>query len=258
VKYLQTIASYERMFEAPTAPVPALLSADDIRRIREEAQRVELPELMVYMLFQLKTALEEKEYVLSDRRWKKIGSVWKTSAAINGRTAVSVWDTVFTPHMLWDFPEDLGPLRELFDGVFQEALKKEMERELPLKEYDQTAKKWLEQEDELHGFQFKRELGAGIPKEIAERLRHQLDECRAELEDAARALAKKLTAWQQREPRLPDWIRTQNVLVLHTDAHAVKFARLRIQGERILQTLQGLYRTIFDKEIQGFTYDYTL
>lgn len=258
VSYLQTIASYERMFETPTAPIPALLSADDVRRIREQAQRVELPEPMVYMLFQLKTALEDKEYVLSDRRWKKIGSVWKTSAAINGRPAVSVWDTVFTPHMLWDFPEDLGPLRELFDGVFQEALKKEMERELPLQQFDQTAKKWLEQEDELHGFQFKREVGAGLPKETAERLRRQLDECRVELEEAARALAKKLAAWQQREQRLPEWIRRQNALLLHADTYAVKFARLRIQGERILQTLQGLYRTIFDKDIPGFVYDYTL
>nr|WP_156158068.1 AAA family ATPase [Paenibacillus sp. VKM B-2647] len=258
VEYLKTIASYERMFDAPSGPLPALLSVRDILDIRERAERVELPEPMVYMLFQLKTALEENEYVLSDRRWKKIGTVWRTSAALHGRSAVSVWDTVFTPHMLWDFPEDLGPLRELFDGVFQEALKREMERELPLEEYDRIARKWLEREDELHSFQFKRELGASMPKEAAERLRRQLDECRAELEDAARALAKKLTAWQQREQQLADWVRAQNVLLLHPDAYAVKFSRLRILGERTLQTLQGLYRTINDKDIPGFAYDYTL
>ncbi|MFC0216682.1 AAA family ATPase [Paenibacillus chartarius] len=258
VSYMKTIASYERMFDTPKEPVPALLSVRDLKDIQRRAEGVELSEAIIYMLFQLKTVMEEKEYVVSDRRWKKIGNVWRTSAALNGRTSVSVWDTVYTPHMLWDFPEDLSPLKELFDGVFQEALKREMERELPLGQYDQVLRKWLEREDELHSFQFKREVGANVPKETAERLRRALDESRAELEETARALAKRLTAWQLREQKLDDWIRSQNVLILHADTYAAKFTRLRIQGERILQQLQGLYRTLNDKDIPGFTYDYTL
>ena len=95
-----------------------------------------MPEALIYMLFQLKTALEEKEYVLSDRRWNKIGHTWKISAAIHGRSAVNVWDTVLTPHMLWDFPEDLVELKAIFDTLFQDMLKREMEHELPLLHYN--------------------------------------------------------------------------------------------------------------------------
>jgi MoxR-like ATPase len=258
VVYLRTIASYELMFQAPADPLPALLSPEDIRQVRQAAAQVALPEPIVYMLFQLKSAMEEKEFVVSDRRWKKIGGVWKTSAALNGRSAVSVWDTVFTPHMLWDFPEDLQVLQELFNGIFQEALKKETERELPLREYDQIARRWLEKEDELHSFQFKKEVGAHMGKEAVERSRALLEECRTELEESARVLRNKLAAWQQREQQLPEWIRSQNFLLLHPDAYAVKFSHLRTQGERILQTMQGLYRTLFDREIPGIAYDYTL
>jgi MoxR-like ATPase len=78
------------------------------------------------------------------------------------------------------------------------------------------------------------------------------------LEESARVLRNKLAAWQQREQQLPEWIRSQNFLLLHADAYAVKFSHLRTQGERILQTMQGLYRTLFDREIPGITYDYTL
>jgi MoxR-like ATPase len=258
VDYLKTIASYELMFQAPADPLPALLSPEDIRQVRQAAAQVALPESIVYMLFQLKSALEEKEFAVSDRRWKKIGGVWKTSAALNGRSSVSVWDTVFTPHMLWDFPEDLQVLQELFNGIFQEALKKETERELPLRKYDQIARRWLEKEDELHSFQFKKEVGAHLDKEAVERSRALLEECRTELEESARVLRNKLAAWQQREQQLPEWIRSQNFLLLHADAYAVKFSHLRTQGERILQTMQGLYRTLFDREIPGITYDYTL
>lgn len=34
--------------------------------------------------------------------------------------------------------------------------------------------------------------------------------------------------------------------------------RLRIQGEKLLQQVQGLYRSLFDKDIPGIAYDYTL
>ncbi len=258
VGYLKQISSYELMFQAPASPLPALLTTDHVKQIRTAAQDVILPESLIYMMFQLKTAMEEKEYLLSDRRWKKIGHVWKTSAAIHGRSSVSIWDTVLTPHMLWDFPEDLQALHDLFSQLFQETLKKEMERELPLREFDQTAKKWLEQEEELHSFQFKREVGGKLDKEAAERARASLEQCREELEETARELRSKLVAWQEREKNLPEWIAGQNLFLLHPDQYAVKFTHLRIQGERILQTVQGLYRTIFDKEIPGVAYDYTL
>lgn len=258
VGFLQQMSSYERLFQLPSEPLPPLLSLDDVKKVREASNAVTLPEGIVYMLFRLKTALEEKDFALSDRRWKKIGHVWKTSAALNGRDAVSVWDTIYTPHMLWDFPEDLETVQELFQAVFQDALKKETERELPLQAYDQTASKWLDKEDELHAFQFKKEVGGKMNAEAIEQMKRLTEQCRDELEETARQLRGKLVVWQQREKDLPRFIRNQNFMAMHADQYAVKYSRLRIQGERILQTLQGLYRTLFDREIPGLQYDYTL
>jgi len=258
VGFLKHMSSYEQMFQLPSDPLPSLLTLRDVEAIRQASDKVTIPESLIYMLYQLKTGMEAKEFALSDRRWRKIGQVWKTSAALNGRDTVNVWDTVYTPHMLWDFPEDLNVLTELFQQCFQEALKQESERELPLHTYDQTAKQWLSMEDELHSFQFKKEVGAKMSKEAQEETRDKLERCRTELEETARLLRGKLVQWQQREKDLPGYIRNQNFLIRHTDTFAVKYTRLRIQGERILQTLQGLYRTLFDREIPGVHYDYTL
>ncbi|WP_282935391.1 AAA family ATPase [Paenibacillus sp. RC67] len=258
VAFIKQMSSYEKMFQLPTEPLPSLLSLQDVETMRSKADQVTLPETLIYMLYRLKTEMETKEFALSDRRWRKIGQVWKTSAALNGRASVNVWDTVFTPHMLWDFPEDLAVLQELFQKEFQEALKQESERELPLRTYDQTAKHWLSMEDELHAFQFKKEVGGSLDKAAQEQMREKLENCRIELEETARTLRGKLVQWQQREKDLPGYIRNQNFLLTQTDRFAVKYTHLRIQGERILQTLQGLYRTLFDREIPGVQYDYTL
>ncbi|ULL15803.1 AAA family ATPase [Paenibacillus sp. H1-7] len=258
VGFLKHMSSYEQMFQLPVEPLPALLSLKDVHTVRQAVEQVKIPESMIYLLYRLKTEMEAHEFTISDRRWRKIGQVWKTSAALNGRSEVNVWDTVYTPHMLWDVPEDLAVLQELFQKEFQEALKQESERELPLRTYDQTAKHWLGMEDELHAFQFKKEVGGGMSKEAQEQMRDKLESCRIELEETARTLRGKLVQWQQREKDLPGYIRNQNYLLNQTDRFAVKYTHLRIQGERILQTVQGLYRTLFDREIPGVQYDYTL
>ncbi|MDF2963895.1 MAG: ATPase RavA [Paenibacillus sp.] len=258
VGFLKQMSSYEQMFQLPTEPLPAMLTLKDVQAVRHAAEQVTIPESLIYMLYQLKTEMEAKDFTLSDRRWRKIGHVWKTSAALNGRNSVNVWDTVNTPHMLWDLPEDATVLQEMFQKGFQDALKQESERELPLRAYDQTAKRWLDMEDELHSFQFKKEVGGKLSKEAQEQTKERLEECRTELEETARQLRGKLVQWQQREKDLPGYIRNQNFLLMHTDQYAVKYTHLRIQGERILQTLQGLYRTLFDREIPGLQYDYTL
>ncbi|WP_372812803.1 AAA family ATPase [Paenibacillus sp.] len=258
VEYLKQMSSYERMFQLPNEPLPSLLTLSQVEKIRSAADRVSIPEPIIYMLYQLKTAMEDKAFRLSDRRWRKIGHVWKTSAALNGRDAVQVWDTVYTPHMLWDHPEDYGTLHDLFQLSFQEALKAETERELPLRRYDRIAKHWLSKEEELHAFQFKKEIGARLSQEDQAKAKANLEECKHELEETARELQGKLIQWLQREKDLPGYIRNRNFLVLQTAQYAVKYTHLRIQGERTLQTMQGLYRTLFDRELPGIDYDYTL
>lgn len=258
VSYLHTAASYESMFNLPTEPLPALFSLYDVKDVQAAAKQVTVPETLVYFLYQLKQDMEEKEFVLSDRRWSKIGHVWRTSAALNGRDTVTVWDTVYTPHLLWDVPEDLPLLRQLFEVRFTDLLKTETQSELPLRQYEQVAQKWLDKESELHAFQFKKEVGAKMGKEQAEQFRLLLETCRSEVEETARSLKAKLIAWQQTEKDLVAFIRDKNYLIHQPEKYTVKYAHLRIEGERLLQILQGLYRTIFDRDIAGAEYDYTL
>jgi MoxR-like ATPase len=258
VGYLQHASSYEKMFSLPNAPLPVVFSLYDVTDVQAAAANVTIPESVIYFLYRVKQDMEAKEYRLSDRRWSKIAHVWKTSAALHGREQVTIWDTIFTPHMMWDVPEDLSVMRELFENQFTEMLKAELENDLPLRRFNQIAEKWTAKESDLHAFQFKKEVGAKMGKEAMERNRKLLEESRAELEETARELRNRLMQWQKREQDLSVYIFEKNRLIHNPEKYTVKYAYLRIEGERILQQLQKTYRTVFDQEIAGTEYDYTL
>lgn len=258
VGYLQHASSYEKMFDPPAKEIPVVFSLYDVKDVQSASKKVAISEGLIYFLYSLKKDLEEKEFVISDRRWNKIVHVWKTSAVLNGRDYVSIWDTVFTPHMLWEVPEDLPVLRELFEKRFTEQVKAELEAELPLRRYHQIAQRWLEKESELHAFQFKKEIGHKMGAQRTEEYRSMLEECRLELEETGRDLRNRLLGWQQREKDMNAYIYEKNRLIHQVDKYTVKYVHLRVEGERILQMIQGVYRTVFDREIAGTEYDYTL
>lgn len=258
VGYLQNASSYEKMFSLPKSPLPVVFSLYDVTDVQTQAANVTIPEALVYFLYRVKQDMEAKEYRLSDRRWSKIAHVWKTSAALHGREKVTIWDTVFTPHMMWDVPEDLTVMREIFESQFTEMLKLELENDLPLRRFQQTAEKWKAKESELHAFQFKKEVGAKMGKDALERNRQLLEESRTELEETSRDLRNRLLQWQKREQDLTAYVFEKNRLIHNPEKYTVKYAYLRIEGERILQQLQKTYRTVFDQEIAGTAYDYTL
>ncbi|MFP3416006.1 ATPase, partial [Bacillus sp. SIMBA_074] len=64
--------------------------------------------------------------------------------------------------------------------------------------------------------------------------------------------------WQRREEDLQPFVLDKNRLIHNVEKYTVKYAYLRVEGERILQQLQRTYRTVFDKEIAGTEYDFTL
>jgi MoxR-like ATPase len=258
VSYLQNASSYEKMFSLPKSPLPVVFSLYDVADVQTQAENVTIPEALIYFLYRVKQDMEAKEYRLSDRRWSKIAHVWKTSAALHGREEVTIWDTVFTPHMMWDVPEDLTVMREIFENQFTEMLKLELENDLPLRRFQQMAEKWKAKESELHAFQFKKEVGAKMGKDALERNRQLLEESRTELEETARDLRNRLLQWQKREQDLTAYVFEKNRLIHNPEKYTVKYAYLRIEGERILQQLQKTYRTVFDQEIAGTAYDYTL
>ncbi len=256
VGFLRHMSSYERMFTLPREPVPALLSVRDVESVRERASRVALPEPMVMLLFQLKTEADERDLSVSDRRWRKIGDVWRTSAALNGRDEVSIWDTVFTPHMLWDVPEALPGIREWFESRFDAALEVESEAELHLARYAATLERWTSRKQELFGHQFKKEMKAGGSRpEAAEAL---LSQCRDELETAGQSLRRALVRFHERERGRADELRRLNVLLPDPASAAAKYVTARLRGERMLHDMLALYRSLFDADMPGVDYDFTL
>jgi MoxR-like ATPase len=256
VDFLKHMSSYERMFTLPREPVPALLEVEDVVRIRARAQDVILPENMVYFLFQLKTAAEERDQRISDRRWRKIGDVWRTSAAINGRDTVSVWDTVYTPHMLWDVPEALPAVREWFEEAFDAALERESETELPVSKYAETLAKWTARKQELYGYQFKKEMKGGAPR--TEATAELLELCRETLESEGQSLRRALVRFHEQERGRAAELRRMNVLLGDPAASASKYVTARIRGERVLHDMMELYRGLFDSHMPGVDYDFTL
>lgn len=253
VGYLQHMSSYERMFSLPKEPVPALLSAEDIEQLRSQAQEVALPERIIYFLYQLKTAAEQHGLTVSDRRWRNIGDTWRTSAALNGRSEVSVWDTIYTPHMLWDVPEELASIREWFEELFEEALEKECDAELPIAHFAAVLDKWEARKDELFGYQFKKEMKGGAAAADAE-----LEQCRTELEQQGQALRRALVRFHEREFTRAKELQDANVLLLDPAKAAAKYVTIRIRGEKVLHGMLALYRSLFDSEMPGVEYDFTL
>lgn len=52
---------------------------------------------------------------ISDRRWKKVAGLLRTSAFLNGREAVNVLDLGLLRHCLWDRPEEIESIGDLID-----------------------------------------------------------------------------------------------------------------------------------------------
>lgn len=264
---LQHMSSYERMFLLPAEPLPAILSADDVRNIHKAASAVALPAPVIVFLFELKRAAEQHHLRVSDRRWRKIGGVWRTSAALNGRRTVTMWDTAFTPHMLWDVPETLPSVREWFGELFDAALARETEAELPTAEAAAVLERWRGLREQLFGYQFKKEVNGGRAQS-----RHKpppggsaaadeppaLDRCREELQEHAQSLRRALVRFHEREHGRTVALNAHNALLPDPAQAAAKYVTIRIRGERTLHGMMELYRSLFDADIPGVDYDFTL
>ena len=101
-------------------------TAEECKALLAERERIEIPESMLEFLYGMRqhyadaaerlkdkaaartkgqTAPEDEEEAppyVSDRRWKKIAGLLRTSALLNGREAVDWSDCLLLEHLLWD------------------------------------------------------------------------------------------------------------------------------------------------------------
>lgn len=93
------------------------LTVDDYEHIHRESELVELPNNIMEFLYGLRQQVNDmpknidseddddankEKYYVSDRRWKKIVGILRTSAYLNGRHQVDLSDTLLLEFMLWD------------------------------------------------------------------------------------------------------------------------------------------------------------
>ncbi len=120
------------------------LSLDELHKLQDEVDEVDIYEPVIDTLIAIKKALLNDPNLrleVSDRKWEKIMSILQAHAYIHGRDEVTDDDLMFLPHCLWNKPEQLplisklvGELANPVAAVCQEAVDacKEAVRDLPM------------------------------------------------------------------------------------------------------------------------------
>lgn len=90
------------------------LSIAEIEQISQKSDAVSLSDDVIALCKVFREYLIEHEIYVSDRRWRKIVKLLKISAFTNGQQEVSVYDAWLLPHCLWEKPEQLDGLIEVY------------------------------------------------------------------------------------------------------------------------------------------------
>ena len=105
---------------ADTVPLELKIDAEEYTRWQAGIDEVTMPQAVLAFLSRLRRRLaapgerdEHEAMNISDRRWKKVARLLRTSAYLNGRSAVDVLDLGLLRHCLWDRPEEIATVEEL-------------------------------------------------------------------------------------------------------------------------------------------------
>lgn len=117
------------------------INDEDFKAIQEAAVEVKVPFEVSELIYTIrrtlsetrenmneavdvtKTDLIEPPYV-SDRRWKKIVGVMRTSAYLNDRTSIDLSDCLLMIHMLWDNEDQANSIRRLVGQAIAESCRR--------------------------------------------------------------------------------------------------------------------------------------
>ncbi len=166
-----------RQDEVPTPNVPEdlLITNDLYESLRHQRSQVKISENVCRMVEGIKLSLQqaakptddnnavnEMDYYVSDRRWKKCFQLMRTSALLNDRSEIDATDILLLIHCLWNKTEIIPTVIEaVTDGLVYpimqklECIDKSVDKHLAKyhKETDTSATQSLE-EDELELLDF--------------------------------------------------------------------------------------------------------
>ncbi|MFX0001198.1 MAG: AAA family ATPase [Candidatus Hermodarchaeota archaeon] len=97
------------------------ITIEEYKHWQELRNEVDVPEEILELIHHIRTKIEKfnqdqlekennerkKSFYISDRRWKKIIKILRTSAFLNGRKFVDLMDCFLIPYMLWDEPDQI-------------------------------------------------------------------------------------------------------------------------------------------------------
>jgi len=89
------------------------LSLADLGGIREMAERVEVPEAVSTVLVQIWRTAKERDWAVSDRRWRQAIAMLKVAAATDGRRQITLTDLLLLEPVLASDPAEFTSAREL-------------------------------------------------------------------------------------------------------------------------------------------------
>lgn len=96
---------------------PALdirLRIADLTDVQANAEKVGISEGVLALCQKFREYLAEYNIYVSDRRWRKIIKLIKVSALTNNQTEAIIYDAWVLPHCLWEKPEQLEGLIDLY------------------------------------------------------------------------------------------------------------------------------------------------
>ena len=135
VKYIEDEASFaDLIFGSPEAGgIDARLSIQEIHGLQGRAKEVAIDPDVRKIVLETRREFRSKNYVLSDRRWKKMINVLRIAAAGTGKPSVDRSMVLLLQHMAWDRPEQKEHIKNILmdliisGGESLQKLKKEAE-----------------------------------------------------------------------------------------------------------------------------------
>lgn len=94
------------------------LKIEELKEVQELAEKVELTSDVIELCNAFRRHLQQEEIYVSDRRWRKLIKLMKVSAFTSDFNQVSNYDAWILPHCLWEKPEQLNGLLQ----VYKEAI----------------------------------------------------------------------------------------------------------------------------------------
>ncbi len=108
----------------------ALISVEELKLIQNNIDKIEIPEQIENFIsairkdLQLKNEEENREddekYYISDRRWKKIVHILRTSAYLNGRKEVDILDASIIENCIWSTQKQREEVKTTLEKLIKE------------------------------------------------------------------------------------------------------------------------------------------